>query len=109
MIEEEGGPFRSRAEVLQTLPGESGVTRACLRFIDSGAASQVRRILSQAAANRHKSDHLCGPKRRVFKEKLWMLHSQVESDKINYRKVEAAKGKRYIAAGVTWESLRPNC
>jgi hypothetical protein len=46
VIEEEGGPFRSRAEVLETLHREVGVARASLRFTDPRAASHVRRILN---------------------------------------------------------------
>jgi hypothetical protein len=46
VIDEEGGPFRSRAEVLETIPGE-GNDPACarLKLLDDDAAEYIRRLL----------------------------------------------------------------
>ena len=46
VIDEEGGPFRSRAEVLETIPGE-GSDPACarLKLLDDDAAEYIRRLL----------------------------------------------------------------
>jgi len=45
-IDEEGGPFRSRAEVLETIPGEGdGPASARLKLLDDEAADYIRRLL----------------------------------------------------------------
>jgi len=45
-IDEEGGPFRSRAEVLETIPGEgSRCPWTRLKLLDDEAADYIRRLL----------------------------------------------------------------
>jgi hypothetical protein len=46
VIEEEGGPFHSRAEVLEVVRGsETDAPCARVRFIDGDAANYIRRLL----------------------------------------------------------------
>jgi hypothetical protein len=46
LIDEEGGPFRGRAEVLETIPGEAGDPPcARLKLLDEDAADYIRRLL----------------------------------------------------------------